>query len=369
MFVVSTIAFLGVALIRPEGISFLLVNAVFVVCRYRATRERILVGAVAGSFLIYILVTALKMDYYHSLLPNTYLAKPGLSFSYLVPLQRGVFYLIRFFTVSGLALMLPFWILAVFKSKARYTVVFLSVLVLTQLAFILFVGGDVLRFDRFTVPLMPFLLTLALLGLGGIRWERLATTAAWVCVAVMVVLNGERIHRALGKQCYHDWMHARAHKQIGFLLADLLPPQSSVVVNEIGAISYYSGFKSIDMIGLTEATVGRLIYESYQRFGVSGSEWSSPKIADHLLSLRPTCVVVPAYGEVEPSAAPSVDLMHPIWAAVYEHDALKKLYRLVFSARVNDNKLLYFFVLNGVDCDAARLERFPDVDCLEIHPY
>jgi hypothetical protein len=61
--------------------------------------------------------------------------------------------------------------------------------------------------------------------------------------------------------------------------------------------------------------------------------------------------------------------MHPIWAAVYQHADLKKLYRLVFSARINDNKLLYFYLLNGIEFDPSRLERFPGAECLTIRPY
>lgn len=367
LFVPSTAAFLGVALIRPEGVCFLALNAGFVLSRRRIVRARVLTAAVVVSFVLYFLVILLKAGYYHSFVPNTYLAKPGMSFSYLTPFQRGFFYLVRFFLVSGLFLLLPFCIFALFKSRARYTVAFLSAVVVVQLAFILFVGGDVLRFDRFSVPFLPFLLALALMGAAEIPRTRPAALAVLVSVGALVFLNGERIHRALNKQCYHDWMHAGSHRQIGYLLADLLPQRSSVVVNEVGAISYYSGLKLIDMIGLTEAAVGRLIYESYQRFGVSGSEWSSPRIADHLLSQRPTCVIVPAYGEIDPAApAPPRGLMHPIWAAVYEHPALKTLYRCVFSARIHDGKFLYFFFRNDVDFDPARIENFPAVDCLSF---
>jgi hypothetical protein len=312
----------------------------------------------------------LKAGYYHSFVPNTYLAKPGLSPSYLVPARRGAVYLVRFFTVSGLVLMLPFCLFALVKNKNRYAGVYLSALVLAQLAFIIFVGGDVLRFDRFTVPFTPFLLALALMGFVTIRFRRLSLAAAWICVGLIILVNGERMHRALDKRCYHDWMHARVHRQIGLLLADILPSDASIVLNEVGAMSYYSGLKSIDMIGLTEATVGRIIFESYQRFGVSGSEWSKLKIADHLMSRNPTCVVVPAYGKIDPGRIdPPNDLLDPIWAGVYEHPKLAARYHCAFSVSIHDTKHLYFYLLKEIECNTAALADFSSTPCMTIQTY
>jgi len=375
----SMFAFLVVALLRPEGISFLLVNAGFVVYNSRSAgfrRAAVAVAAAAGALALYAAVFALKAGYFQSVVPNTYLAKPGMSFSYFAPAFRGAFYLVRFFLKSGLVLLLPFCVIALTNKRVRYAGVYLTAVVATQLAFIVFVGGDVLRFDRFTVPFLPFLLAVALIGfirldaLSRVRTRALSTWTAWFCVGLVIVLNGGRIHVALQKHCLHDWMHSRTHRQIGMLLAETLGPEASIVVNEVGAISYYSKLTSIDMLGLTEATVGRFVYESYQRYGRSDSDWSTAGISAHLYSRRPTCVVVPSLGEIDPTRfEPVGDLMHPIWDAVYTHPDLALLYRCAFSVRIHGRKHLYVFVLKDAKFDPAPLFSLPDLDCMQVKTF
>jgi hypothetical protein len=269
-----------------------------------------------------------------------------------------------------LAVLLPFCVFALIHKKKRYVCNYLAAVVVTQLAFIIFVGGDILRFDRFTVIFTPFLLALALLGFSRMRSPRLSAGVAWVCVLLMVVLNGERVNRALEKYCYHDWMHAQTHRRVGKLLAELLPTDASVVVNEVGAIAYYSGLKAFDMIGLTDATVGRIIYESYQRYGTSGSEWCSGRISEFLLSINPTCVIIPAYGVIDPERFDqSGGLMHPIWAGLYTHSDLAERYKCAFAVTIHDQKHLYFFIANDVEYDDAVLTPLPGVRCMNLKTY
>ena len=122
-----------------------------------------------------------------------------------------------------------------------------------------------------------------------------------------------------------------------------------------------------DMIGLTDATVGRTLYESYLRFGVSGSEWSVPRIADYLMSKTPKCVIVPSYGEVDPDIQAEIgELMHPIWEGVYSHPKLRQNYRCAFSIKIQDNKYWYFYFPVGdrpanLATFAWRLEKCADV--------
>lgn len=375
----SMLAFLAAALLRPEGISFLLLNVGFVACGSRSVglrRAGVVWLAAFASLSLYAVVYLLKAEYYQAFVPNTYMAKPGVSFSYFTPAFRGAFYLVRFFLKSGLITLLPFCLIALTDKKTRYAGVYLSAVVLGHLAFIVFVGGDVLRFDRFTVPFFPFLLTIALIGfvrldaLSRVRSRALSTWTAWFCVGLMVVLNGGRIYVAQQKYCLHDWMHARTHRQIGLLLAESLGPDASVVVNEVGAISYYSKLETIDMLGLTDATVARLVFDSYQRFGRSDSDWGTSKISAYLYSRRPTCVVVPSLGEIDPRRfAPAGDLMHPLWNAVYNHADLQRQYRCVLSVRVHERKYLHVFVLNEAKFEASPLALTPALDCMRIEAY
>jgi arabinofuranosyltransferase len=379
--VFSQTSFLGAALLRPEGIMFLVVGAVFIAFAYRrrnfgAERGFGRAGwvAVVLPLIAYGVFVALKASYYGSFLPNTYLAKPGASIGYLAPLWRGWLYLVRFFLVSGQVLMLPFCAIAFTDASRRYACLFLGALVGAQLAFILLVGGDVLRFDRFTVAFSPFLLALALVGfirldaLARVRSRRLSMAAAVLCVALMAGLNGGRIYLALNKTCIHDWMNSKVHRRIGVFLRENLPADATVVVNEVGAIAYESGLVTYDMIGLTDKTVGRLLYQSYLRFGDSGSEWSVPRIADYLLSRNPYCVVIPAYGEIDPDVHEPVGrLMHSIWEGVFIHPALARRYRCAFWIKIHDHKYWYFYFRNGASASAPPTEAPESGPCMTVH--
>ncbi len=347
----SQLAFLAVALLRPEGILFLLLGAGFIFVGSRAAgRVRKSLPVLLVPLVLFGLALFSKTTYYGSFVPNTYLAKPGASLVYLAPLWRGLVYLVRFFLVSGLVLILPLCAIAFAENKRRYSVVFFSAIVLVQLGFIVLVGGDVLRFDRFTVPFTPFLLALALPGfvrLDGfaqVRSRKLPVAGAIICVLLMAGLNGGRVYLALNKLCIHDWMNSRVHRNVGLYLQQALAPGASVVTNEVGAIAYTSGLEVYDMIGLTDATVGNLLYESYQQFGISGSSYSVPRIADYLMSRQPDCVILPAYGRIDPADhRPVGHLMHPIWQGLFVQPELAENYRCLFQLKINENKYWYFY--------------------------
>jgi hypothetical protein len=348
----SQLAFLGVALLRPEGIMFLLVGCVLTAYTLRGRRGAILV---ATPLVIYVVLCAVKAAYYGAVLPNTYLAKPGAQIGYLAPLWRGVRSLVRFHIVSGFVLLLPFCVVAFADRRRRYACALISAVVTAQLAFIVLVGGDVLRFNRFTVPFFPFAIALALIGLIHVvstqrtRPRRMLLAAAVAGVAIMAVLNVGRAVLAHQKRCEHDWMHAHVHRYVGRFLRDALPAGSAVVTNEVGAIAYESGLVTHDMIGLTDATVGALVYESYRRFGDAGTPWSAPLIADYLLSRNADCVIVPSYDPLDsPDGA-----MHPIWAAVHGHEGMAADYRCWFGLRIHEGKYWYLFLRKDVDESAT----------------
>lgn len=372
---ISMLAFLAVALMRPEGVVFLLVAAAFTITNGRRDRRSRAwtAAAVAVPAVLYALSLAVDYAYYHALVPNTYLAKPGASLAYPEPIWRGAHYLARFFLVSGLFVMLPFCAIAFARRPTRYACFYLSSLAGAQLAFIVFVGGDVLRFNRFTVPVLPVLLAVALVGF--IRWDsltrvrspRLALLTAGLCVALMAGLNGGRVYKARSKYCLHDWMHATVHRRVGEALGKALDPDASVVVNEVGAIAYESRLLCYDMIGLTDRAVAGLIYESFQRDGVSASPRSARQIAEYLFSREPTCVVVPATGAIDPTRHErAADRLHPIWEAVFTHPDLAEHFRFVLSVRIHDRKYWYIFVRKDAPFDSAPLRGLPGPRCLAV---
>jgi arabinofuranosyltransferase len=379
----SQAAFLCAAFLRPEGILFLVLGGAFTMVASRNRTGFLRAVLVAGPLLVYAGGIAVKAAYYGAVVPNTYLAKPGAAVDYLQPLWRGLRSLVRFHLVSGMVLMLPFVAIAFFDARRRYACVLMGAIVSAQLAFIVLVGGDVLRFNRFTVPFVPFVLALALVGFVHIdsvsraRARSLALGSLAFCVLLMGGLNVGRAVLAERKECVHDWMQARVHRAVGAFLGEALPSGSSVVANEVGAIAYESGLVTYDMIGLTDATVGRIVYESYHRFGDPAAPESVARIAEYLMAKNPTCVIVPSYGPItarqpsRPDAQPPGNPMHPIWAGVFHHPTLAQNYRCWFGLRIQDAKFWYFYIRNDVAGPAPSPEpmKVPDgVPCATVLP-
>ncbi|NIO00856.1 MAG: hypothetical protein GTO42_01740 [Candidatus Latescibacteria bacterium] len=377
--VAALFAFLGVSLLRPEGIIFLLISALFLLADRRALSKRKAL-LVALPFVLYAIFVAVKYLYFGSLLPNTYYAKPGASLHYLKPIPRGFGYLINFFTKSGLVLLLPLAVYSHKRPKAAYAWRYIWSLTLGQLAFIIFGGGDILRFDRFTLPFFPLLLAATCMAFVELtRNHELASQTATelpgnaagsnhkmqhgrrsplhkiikrTALASLIIicgLNLAQIPIAKGKYRFHDWMHAHIQKETGVMLAGTLPAHSSIVTNEVGAFAYYSGLAVIDMIGLTDRTIARILYESYMTYGVGGSEWSVKEITKYLLSRKPECIVIPAY---RPLSLTDIDAnrdrMHLLWHTILADKTFLDEYRFLTFIEVHAMKYLYIFIAKGI---------------------
>ncbi|UCG52185.1 MAG: hypothetical protein JSW58_01115 [Candidatus Latescibacterota bacterium] len=367
---VSLFAFLAAAMLRPEGVGFLIINVAFLLLR----RKRIPMGVLltgAAVLLGYAAIVVIKYEYFGNIVPNTYFAKPGASWHYLTPLFRGLRYLIRFFVTSGLLLLLPF-VFFVPKSRGqRYAWVYLFSFAACQLAFILFVGADILRFDRFAVPLYPWIIGLASLGaLGGPQKPYAPSRTALkrtliVCAALIVLLNGIRVVRAHRKYCVHDWMHARAHCEIGRFLGKVLPQGGGIVANEIGAIRYHSGHAVLDMLGLTDSTVSAIRYESFQTYGIGSSPWSTVSVTRYLFDQDPECVLLPSLEILSlDDKTEHQSTMHPLWYTIFTEPRLDRGYRPICYFQIHPAKFLYVFVRNdvGIELEPSDL---PHGRCLE----
>ncbi|MEJ2720491.1 MAG: hypothetical protein P8181_05045 [bacterium] len=374
---VSHAAFLAAALCRPEGIMFLVVNVIFVMAGRRAGALAAPRIGGAAALAVYAAVMAVKHQYFGGIVPNTCFAKPGASLSYREPLSRGLRYLVRFFVTSGAVLLLPFAWLAATTREKRYPWFYIGSFAVCQLGFIVYVGADVLRFDRFAVPLFPWLVTLALMGVtrrGPLPRDRTGAAARRLFVlaaAVIMGLSVFRAHRALVKYCDHDWMHARAQCDIGrFLgprgaLGAFLPEDGTIVTNEIGAIRYYSGRPVIDMLGLTDKTVSAIRYESFQTYGIGSSPWSAVTVSRYLLDRDPACVIIPSTGMLSlHDRTVHRRNMHPLWYAIFTDPRLESNYRALYRFTIHPQKYLYLFVRDDIEINGPA-SPLPTSRCLE----
>jgi arabinofuranosyltransferase len=372
-FIGSSWCFFLVSILRPEGVLFLVINSIFI-WRHRGARGRY--GLIQLlPYLVFALVLFWKYQYFGSLVPNTYYAKPGASIDYLRPLGRGLAYLLHFSLKSGFILLLPFLIRYLKNSKAGRIQLYLGSLLLGQILFIVIVGGDILRFDRFTLPLVPPLLALAWLGQqAAARAKQFPlkkfTEPAMVAIILIIgILNLVRIPNALSKYCFHDWMHAAVQKEIGQVLGRTLPSGATVVTNEVGAVAYYSGLGVIDMIGLTDATVSRILHQSYRKYGRGGSDWSVAEISRYLLARHPDCVLVPSYQPLTAWPDPgNRERMHYLWYRLFNDLNASGQYRRLGQLKIHDSKYLYLYVLKQLELEQPWPAPGPVSKCHYILP-
>jgi hypothetical protein len=269
--------------------------------------------------------------------------------------------------------LLPFALVVPHDRRRRYAWFYLWALAAYQLFFIVATGGDVLRFDRFAVPLVPWIYALSAMGFLGyvegphLQGRLFTRRMAVACVLLIVALNAAQAVKAHRKYCVHDWMQSGAQRAIGRMLGDMIPPGGEIVANEIGAIRYYSHRPVVDMLGLTDKTVSAIRYRSFQIYGVGSSPWAAENVARYLLDRNPSCVVVPS-NEVLALAdkARHKETTHPLWYAILSAADLEDRYRAVGYIKIHDSKFLYVFLRGDITFPPDHFEA-PRGACLEVH--
>ena len=232
-----------------------------------------------GAFLIvYLPYFAWRLSYYGDLLPNTFYAKTG---GGLHQVQRGLAYAGGFtLTLGGplLLVILAPWLRgwrAALGSWRGYALL----LTLVYSAYIIAVGGDHFRGERFFVPLIPWSAILLADGLATLLTApRIAQQlvrpllalglAAGALAALVRTAPLDTTIRGLDESVW-IW------REIGWWMADHTPPEASIAVAGAGAIAFYGQRTTIDMYGLTDRHISRLAVASMGQ-GVAGHEKRDP---------------------------------------------------------------------------------------------
>jgi len=297
VFAMSGFFFALVALTRPEG--FALVGAVFAFEIVLAVHGKW--GGWRGlSFTlgVYSLFTALMFGVrfwvYGKWFPATVGAKTG---SLSAQMHHGQVYLFGFaqehlILVAAYVLALGYIFLKVRKKDfKRYSLVWLlAILVFGYLTFSWLVGGDWMLGWRFVTPVLPFVVLTIGLALVKVRlW--ISVTA----VSILVVSLGLQTLtlRALSvQQANSDMGDVLMGKYINNLD---LAPNDKIAVIDAGAIPYYSGLPTIDMIGLNDSYLSSLPGGFMQKFDNDYVLANEPRVIQfHTRYVSGRSAVVPA---------------------------------------------------------------------------
>jgi len=287
------------AMTRPEGV---LVGGLFgahlLASGWARGRRRGLVApaaAMAGAFLaIFGPYFLWRLGYYGDLLPNTFYAKTG---GGLRQALRGLAYAGGFALSLGgpllLVVALP-WLRGWRAALASWRGLLLP-LVAVYTAYIVSVGGDHFRGERFFVPILPWIAILLADGLReayamAARRGALRARAAHLVLALALAAGGAAaLARTDGEaetirgldESVWIW------REIGWWVADHGPPGASVAASGAGAIAFYSQRPTVDLLGLTDKHIGRLAIADMGA-GIAGHEKRDPAYV--LDERRPTYI-------------------------------------------------------------------------------
>ena len=270
-----------------------------------------------------------RWSYYGSLFPNTFYAKvsgAGLRLS-------GVKYAYEFFlTHGGVTFFLICATLLVLKRFREYWVSYLLLLFGVSTAYIVYVGGDWMPSFRFFAPLLPLYFLCVQEGLREFsaiirpfhRQSAAATAAAafvfWGNLLYLLYVTPPIDTRQDG------------HYALGHVLKQHAAPGDLLAAIDIGAMAYFSGMRTLDYFGLTDAHIARVEPQTYHfdRAYFGRQTFRLKSDVDYVLAQRPRFIEVNTVNNPA-SAAEAIPLdMHS--ELMLRHPAFQRYYAPFYHA-------------------------------------
>jgi arabinofuranosyltransferase len=237
-------------LARPECAALVPLAAAWVALSGRTKRGHVGRDMVqfAGPFLIVGAYLLWRHAYFGLWLPNTYYAKMGASLE--VRLASGERYaesmILNLFPLAGAYLLTT--------GNARRWV---GIVALWWLAVVLWVGGDFFPYFRLFVPMLP----IVMFGIGKVRPFRFVTWSGPhsldLAAGLLVLVNVLSLVGPEHNLAKREVSVAREWANVGLALRSLVPRGATLATLVTGAIPYYSGLKTVDLLGLSDAHIGR----------------------------------------------------------------------------------------------------------------
>ena len=272
-----------------------------------------------------VLLTAFRLAYYGSPLPNTFYAKVG-----GIPIESGLAYLARFLADGSLVLIPA---AAVVVGRKRWWAGIAWVLALS--AYVVAIGGDAFGQWRFLLPCLPVLAALSLRGA-----LRAFTLSPWAGAALGLTVPGAALWMVLGGAAQDEFPGSAARwdmlarvdqgnrnfEEVGRRRAELLraetPAPRLVASGAIGSFGYYSRLPILDYFGIVDPEVARSP-ASEALPGERRLPGHHRSNAEYVFSRRPDTLLVPdkSRGLRFQRAGGILDLWaHPAFDAFYVWD-------------------------------------------------
>lgn len=270
-FPVSSIFFGLLALTRPEGYIFcVLFQLYFIIIKRKIELGRLLlVLAIALPHIIW------KKAYYGYFLPNTYYAKEGGPL--FLKTSWGMKYIKQLLTdfPNGILVILS---LASFVFVIKFKTIFWtvpSIITAVFLGYIYYAGGDInFPYFRFFIHMMPVACLGVILFLVGLFSVAKNKIILYVLLIFAIISGAFMIKKSVSiwkDLMPADWRYMRLtplaghwanYPEIGRWLKDNVGNKGRVVMQDVGAIPYYSGVNTIDIIGLVNKELAHYFYDN-----------------------------------------------------------------------------------------------------------
>ncbi len=259
-------------LVRPSGVFYSGMLFLLFVVQYIWPERDNLPEAVKkwkyvlpGFFVPFFLYTIFRFFYFGSLLPNTYYLKvpnrPG-------RVIFGARYVYRFLSgFYGAAFLLPLFLYTLLRKNELWMKV-LAVTMAGNLAYVAYQGGDAWFGWRFMLIFLPlFLVLLASVfqaeskntpGVKILLWGILATMCLWAAKADLAPA-ARTVGRGMPelKRGRKFDSNSANNIRLGLLLKEVCAEDAVIADFWAGAVPYYSGLTTIDMLGKSDKHIAR----------------------------------------------------------------------------------------------------------------
>lgn len=302
------VSFLAAALTltRPEGAAVYALLCAWHLITGKGGLRRTTAEALPGLAMYGIMLSFLllwRQTYYGDWLPNTFYVKSAMSADHI---RRGLSYIAAF---AKNIYVVPTLVLIGFgvATRRRREVVFVLLLLVGMIAVVIGEGGDGLPAYRFLVPcLAPFFILAALASWNLLeRFSSLMGKAAMVIQALLPLLIAfSVIPRVDSQYRYYDSqrrLEIPRWSLVGEWLSANVPPDTVIATVPIGAVAYYSGLRTIDMLGLTDRHIAR------RKIANLGAGWAGHEKTDgaYVVGRRPEIILL---GNISVTEFPVRDL-------------------------------------------------------------
>jgi len=249
----------------------------------RIATDCVIVGIAQGGLLL------LRYHYFNAITPNTFLAKTGGSVHQVF---KGIHYLL-----SSLEdpLFLALFVMAAYGVKTQWRknplVLCSSLVILLQLLFVLWAGGDWMPLYRFLIPLILALLFPAVFAMRDLEvWASINKSRfAALCGLLLVIISWHIGYDAYAKRSYALRLSEGRNTRIalGMWMHKHLDRTTTVAYGDAGALPFFSHLNWIDFHGLVTRQVAMILYSNH-----GDVQRADDAIASYVLSEHPDLVVL-----------------------------------------------------------------------------